>query len=414
MEEARMKVKKFLNGVVAFGAISGLLGFGQLDAAEHPLLGSFGCDSNTCDSLVDGSNACGPTLTMSGWLNGGYMYSEHDAPSGYNGAWNQTDERGFMLNQSYLVLEKDVQQSNQTVIGGRLDALWGSDFFLAQSKGFENRPNGASHWNGDDYGIAIPQAYLSMGNRDLSVKAGHFYTLIGFEGVPAPGNFFYSKSNSYMFAGPFTHWGAIGTWNATDRVTFDSGIVNGWDAIDRTTDRAAFLNRVSFGGKSSPTKLSFGIITGDEANSGGAVFSNRTRYSLILSQQLSDRTQYVFHHWMGTQDAFQPNGQNAEWYGIDQYLLYKLNCRTQLGTRFEWFRDDDGVRLGLNRPTNPNKPPYVGNLFSLSTGLNYRPTKSFVLRPEMRYDWFDGAGNPFNDNASDSQFLTGMDAIWTF
>ena len=50
----------------------------------------------------------------------------------------------------------------------------------------------------------------------------------------------------------------------------------------------------------------------------------------------------------------------AEWYGINQYLFYKLNCCWTAGSRFEWFRDDDGFVVTGLRPGNP----LVGNFFA--------------------------------------------------
>ena len=81
--------------------------------------------------------------------------------------------------------------------------------------------------------------------------------------------------------------------------------------------------------------------------------------------------------------------------------------------RFEWFRDEEGTRVGLNRPSNPNKPPFAGNFYSLSFGVNYAPTNYLVFRPELRADWFDGpsASQPFDDGSDDNQFMLGFDAI---
>ena len=53
----------------------------------------------------------------------------------------------------------------------------------------------------------MPQMYVEVGTQDLSLKVGHFYSIVGYEGVMAPYNFFYTKSYSYQFAGPFQHWG---------------------------------------------------------------------------------------------------------------------------------------------------------------------------------------------------------------
>lgn len=367
-----------------------------------------------CDEWIGAGASQSATWGFRGWISGGIFANNHSPASRFNGLYNQTDFDGGMLNQIYAIAEKPVENSTSDTIGGRLDVLYGRDFILAQSFGLEINPDGSGGWNNQSLGIAIPQAYVSMGNRDAHLKVGHFYTLVGYEGVPAPVNFFYSKSNSYMFAGPFTHWGTVGTWAISDNLTVDAGLVNGWNGFDRVSDSVSFLNRVTLGSDAIGTKLSFGIITGNEANQAATATSNRTRYSVILAQNLGERAQYVAHQWLGSQDQFFANGSSAAWYGLDQYLFYTLRDRLKAGVRLEWFKDQDGVRLGLNRPTNPNKPPYIGDMYSLSTGLNWQSTRSLTIRPEVRYDWFTGSGNPFNDNASKSQFVGGLDATWLF
>lgn len=120
----------------------------------------------------------------------------------------------------------------------------------------------------------------------------------------------------------------------------------------------------------------------------------------------------MFHHWLGVQESGAADGSDAIWAGIDQYLTYTINDCTKLGLRFEWFRDDDGTRVGLNRSSNPNTPPFIGNFYSLSFGVNYAPTSNLVFRPELRADWFEGSSSlPFNDGAKDNQFMLGFDVI---
>ena len=84
--------------------------------------------------------------------------------------------------------------------------------------------------------------------------------------------------------------------------------------------------------------------------------------------------------------------------------------------RFEWFRDEDGTRVVLNRPSNPNKEPFVGNFCSLSAGLNCVPTSNFTVRPDIRADWLDGdqPRQPFNDGTNNSELLLGFDVILWF
>jgi hypothetical protein len=174
------------------------------------------------------------------------------------------------------------------------------------------------------------------------------------------------------------------------------------------------LGRVSLGSDQDPIWTSFAIITGDELNDLGTESTSRTRYSVIVGTNLTSRIQYVFHHWYGVQDDFLAAGNSAEWYGIDQYLYYDLTPCVRLGGRFEWFRDEDGVRLGLSRPSNPNNGPYVGDMYSFSLGVNWTPYSNVIVRPEVRWDWFEGAGLPFGDGTDDQQFLVGMDGIWRF
>ncbi|MDG2012110.1 MAG: outer membrane beta-barrel protein, partial [Pirellulaceae bacterium] len=81
----------------------------------------------------------------------------------------------------------------------------------------------------------------------------------------------------------------------------------------------------------------------------------------------------------------------------------------------EWFRDEDGTRVGLNRPSNPNKAPFAGDFYSLSLGMNYRPCNSLILRPDVRFDWYDGDGSlPFDDGIRKQQTMLGFDAILSF
>lgn len=378
------------------------------------------CDSG-CDGLLGGGSLFSELTDgweLSGWVNAGIVGNTASPASRFNGPYNAVDRSNeAMLNQAYLVAEKGLPHCG-TGFGGRVDLMYGEDFLLAQSIGLERRPNGASHWNGQYYGLALPQAYLSAGSKDLNVQIGHFYSVVGYEGLMAPDNFFYSKSYSYQFAGPFTHWGAQMNWNASDAVTFNMGIHNGWDALDRDSDVPGFISKVRYADKCNTWWTSFAVTTGQETNNLAGVaavpgFTNRTRYSWIVSQDLSSRTNYVFHHWLGAQENGAADGGRADWFGIDQYVTHKINNCWAAGLRAEWFRDEEGTRVGLNRDSNPNNPSFAGNFYSISAGLNYTPTNSLTIRPEMRGDWFDGtaAAKPFNDGGKSSQFLLGLDVI---
>jgi hypothetical protein len=387
-----------------------------------------------CDSCCD--TACGDAvccdrwyllpqdpcgINVHGWADVGFMGNTSSPDSRFHGPYNAVDRSNeIMLNQMYLVAEKNLFDCGCS-LGGRVDLLYGEDYFLAKSIGLEARPDGSPRWNSEYYGLAVPQAYVAMGNNNLNLQLGHFYSVVGYEGVMAPANFFYSKSYSYQFAGPFTHWGGQVNWKMNDAWTLQLGVHNGWDALDRVSDDLGFIGKVRWDSRESDVWSSFAVTTGKEYNNGGGLpivddFTNRTRYSWLVSLPLTCRMEYVFHHWLGFQQRGALDGGQADWYGIDQYLFYKINECWKTGLRFEWFRDEEGTRVGLNRLSNPNDPPFAGNFFSLSLGVNWSPTYNFMLRPEVRYDWYDGnaAQLPFNDGADDDQFMLGLDAILLF
>ena len=363
---------------------------------------------------------------ISGWLNGGFVGNFGVPPSKFNGPYNAVDRANeAMMNQVYIIGERTLPTDGSTGIGARTDVLYGEDFPLAMSLGWETNP-GPTDWNsGEYYGLAIPQLYAEVGSRDLSLKLGHFYTIVGYEGVPAVGNFFYQKAYSYQFAGPFTHWGGLINWNATDNVEFDGGLVNGWNGLASPYSKANFLGRARVKNDDNSLATSFAIVTGDEGNDFSPLFqpappltsANRTRYSLILEYRPTDRWEYLFHQWLGTQAKGLASGGTALWAGIDQYLYYRVSKTWLWGARFEWFQDTDGTRVGLNRPSNPNHVPLPGNFYSLTVGPNWTPTGNFLMRPCFRWDFFGGPTGPrraYNDGVSNQQTMLGFDLIQKF
>ena len=273
----------------------------------------------------DGDSACEPWrlfpqcdggLNFYGWLNAGFVGNTSSPASKFNGPYNAVDRSNeLMLNQMYFIAEKKLPCDCCCGIGGRVDVIYGEDYFLAQSVGLENHDDGSPHWNSEYYGWAIPQAYVELGRTDLSLKLGHFYSIIGYEGLPAytqartprRGNFFYTKAYSYQFAGPFTHWGGLATWKPSDYWETQFGLTNGWDTLDREPqDNLNVLAKAKYTGDSG-WWTSFGIVTGDDINNPGGLpianaFTNRTRYSWLVSLPVGCNAEYVFHQWLGSQD----------------------------------------------------------------------------------------------------------------
>ena len=155
------------------------------------------------------------------------------------------------------------------------------------------------------------------------------------------------------------------------------------------------------------------------------MFRNRVMYSVVASHQVTDRLSVVLQHDLGIQDngaggtAASPD---AEWYGLNQYIFYELCNGLSVGTRLEWFRDDDGTRVTGIGATNPLVGSnFAGHFYELTMGLNWRPrgNPNLMVRPEVRYDDFDGVSTaglalPYDDGTDSKMFSAALDVIWTY
>ena len=136
-------------------------------------------------------------------------------------------------------------------------------------------------------------------------------------------------------------------------------------------------------------------------------------YSLVFDYAINDCWQYVIQHDNGWQEE-DGVALDTEWYGINQYLFYTINDCWKAGARFEWFRDDDGTRVAGVRAGNPAGGGYVGDFYEISAGLNWTPRTNLTVRPEARWDWFEGTGLPYDEQTQDHQFTAGLDAVLVF
>ncbi len=348
-------------------------------------------------------------ITVGGWLEGGIYGNQWGAASnGPIGFRNVGD--GMTADQLWMFGERKTDtQGCGWDLGGRVDYLFGADGPDTQAFGDHTWDYG---WNSArDYGSAIPQAYVEVAYNNLTVKGGRFFTLIGYEVVPATQNFFYSHSYSMYFAEPFTHTGMLAAYKCNDKVTLNGGWVNGWDeGWEGKNKGSQFLGGVTLK-LSEKTTLTWATTSGSigtgEAFDGAAegdVYMN----SLVLNCVLSDKWTYVFQHDLGTN--YNIGDANNQWYGVSNYLIRKINDCWAFAGRAEWFQDPQGARVSGG--ASP------GNYFEITGGFNYKPHANLTIRPELRYDWFNGidgaTAEPFNDGTASTQLSGGFDVIFTF
>ncbi len=341
-----------------------------------------------------------------GWISTGIYSNMHgDEVNGPLGMRSSND--GWTVDQVWFYLERVPDTSRYWFDWGfRADLLFGVD--APDTQAFGGHPDSYDNtWDtGGDYGFALPQLYAQLAWGKLNVKLGHFYTIIGYEVVAAKDNFFYSHEYTHHYGEPFTHTGVLAEYPLNNSITVYGGWTQGWDTGFDNTPGA---NTLLAGLKVQLTEkmnVFYTTSAGDFGSNIGA--GDIYMHSIVLQWNLTERLTYVLHHDLGLN--WRPD-DDAEWYGIAQYLTYKLNDCWSAGTRIEWFRDDDAARISLNGPA-------AGNYWAVTWGLNYKPHANLTLRPELRYDWFDGvaaAGElPFDSGNSTDQWSGGMDVIFTF
>jgi len=348
------------------------------------------CECDLGDPLVL-FGECG-NFSMGGWASVGY-HSEALA-----GTFNTRPDE-VQLHQAWLYAEKAIDTSNGFDLGGRIDYIYGTDSQDTQSFGIDN-----DHWdngwdNGPDYGNAIPQLYAEAGYGDFSIKAGHFYTIIGWEVVQATGNFFYSHAYTMYNSEPFTHTGALATYSGLEKVDFYGGYVMGWDSGFED-------NGDSFLGGASLTVcdemvLTYAVVGGVFANNQDA-FEKGYMHSIVADVSLTDNLQYVFQSDLLSSEDRAGNDVR-ETFGINQYLIRSFNDCFAVGARFEWYQT--GGTLGV--PVGDNS-----DIYAFTLGVNYRPHANVTIRPEMRWDWDEDEMIGLKDGDSQSTF--GIDSVFTF
>ncbi|TRX03056.1 porin [Candidatus Methylobacter oryzae] len=396
-------------------------------------------------------------LKVGGWANAGITYNAASPDNNFNGPVTFGDRSGeFQLNQLNLFVQRAVAtEGDAWDFGGRFDVMFGTDAIFTQAYGVPafdvntGLPLNRNHWDlnmlgsNDNrfYDIALPQAYaeayVPIGNG-LNIKAGHFYTPIGYETVPAPDNFFYTHAYTMQYGEPFTHTGVMGNytvdqnWSVMGGVTTGSA-TGGWDGgWDKQLGNWAGLAGATW---TSNDKNTSANVSGTYGGTSEHSSQSWGLYSLVLKHNITDKTHLVLQHDHGYANGVLTSVPNvdAEWYGVNSHLTYDIKDNLTAGVRAEWFRDQNGFRVcspgRVGAATNGAGSSFAaaGNFtstcnagngasyYGITVGVNWKPLKWLNIRPNVRYDWVDGTNaatggqyRPFGNNKQD-QFLFSTD-----
>jgi hypothetical protein len=410
-------------------------------------------------------------IRAGGWINGGATFNPSQT-DGFNGPVTFADQANrFQLNQLNFFLERAVKTEGKGWdIGFRADFMFGTDAIFTQAYGnpaFDVNSGAPLSNRGDwdldicckdasrTYGIAFPQAfaevYAPIANG-LNIKAGHFYTPIGYESVPAPNNFFYTHAYTMQYGEPFTHTGILNNYSVNKNWSAMAGAITGsgtggWDGnFNRQMGNWGGIGGVTWTSDDAKSSLN---ISGT-----GSTTSTRSNnfwgmYSIVLKHMITEKTHFILQHDHGFADGVLLNNlkysgvvKDAQWYGVNMHMYYDLTPDLSVGVRGEWFRDRDGFRVWspgrVSAATNHLGNSYAlgganqlaastpADYYAVTIGANWKAVRTLNLgweglrqlniRPNIRYDRTDSLDaapyKPFGGHKD--QVVFSLDAVLPF
>ncbi|OUT66851.1 MAG: hypothetical protein CBB70_09660 [Planctomycetaceae bacterium TMED10] len=425
-------------------------GFAQGPPTPQPVL-NWEFENTTAEEVSRGDvwtlqdRTAGSPISYGGWFSGGLTVNNWGNTSMLgNSQLPFNNDPHLNVNQGWLWAEKEADTENDGVYWGfHVDLIAGCDGPDTEAFGGPGWDS-TWQWGSGQYGAAVPQAYVQLAIDRFSIIIGRFFTILGYEQVPSPYNFFYSHDYTMAYGEPFTHTGLLCEYPLTETITLLGGWTNGWDQGFQfaANGSSTFLGGIQYQTPDERTSVMWTVTTGywgkgSTIHSGGVgggptTMSDGNIYdqSFVWQQMLGRNWTYVFQTDLGlNQGTAQAQGNtNTQWYSVVNYLFYNFNYHWATGIRCEWFSDPQGVRVDradlnqLNAQGQSIPGLNRANYWAITLGLNYRTNNNFRLRPEIRYDWANGMGtNPGrrfdplgNAYRGVDLWTLGMDAIWLF
>ncbi|MCB9870970.1 MAG: outer membrane beta-barrel protein [Planctomycetes bacterium] len=343
----------------------------------------------------------------------------------------------YQLDEIYATIENpSILSGDDWRVGARVDFVYGTTYRFLTSAGLE------SSWNtGRSYGLAMPNAYAEVQLGAVDTKLGHFTSPVGYCAIGAANNFFAVLPYTFQYGEPFTHTGFLSSTKLGGGWSAGAGLTDGWDSTANWSSESRGFGSDAWnrhvGGLGTLSKsevfdahdsLDCVFVSSEEPDSTGIGRTPRYLQTVVYSREVASDWTWIVQSDFGTQRAaiVSPTGSSsAQWYGLNQFLFWQVAPQWRLGANVEWFRDEDGFRVGGAVPSygSPSggsfrRGLFQGNFFRLMVGPKWTPSANVIVRPAIAFDRYEGPGvaglRPFDDGTSDHQWLAVLDVILRF
>ncbi len=275
-------------------------------------------------------------------------------------------------------------------LGGKIETSLGTDADFLASNG---QPRSSSN---------LTQAYLQYATGPVTVIAGKFAGLAGYEVAEATGNTNFSRDYLYE-AVMSTVTGARLTYVANPKATLNFGADNGWDdwkfagkkktlegSLALTPSPGYSINLTTYNGNDF-------LVLGNSTAGTLPIYTNRMLYDGILTIHATSALTLAANYDNATQlGSPLADLSSQHWAGIAGYAIYQFNPKYGLSLRKETFRDAQGFRTGAGVPLR---------IQTNTATLNFTPTSNYIFRLEYRLDASDGDNFAFRHAGGDPAAL---------
>jgi hypothetical protein len=343
-------------------------------------------------------------LEIHGHVEAGYTWNFQNPPTDQN-AFRVFDfeHDELVLNQIDLTLERRVnRRANKWDVGGVMEWIYGGDAGFIHANGifdwYDGPRNPENQFDPTQFYVDVAMPFLG-GSR---LRLGKFVNLVGYESINPTTDFigFYSRSFVFGSGYPFTHFGALYTFDLNKNVTITAGVTRGDEqGFKDNNDAVSFLGSVNWQ-INKDMALYVANSTGPEQPDDNGNY--RTTWDATFYWQPTHRCRYLPNGYFLGEGAGAADGDSGYLYSVAALASYEMCREATFKLRGEYFRDEDGLRI-----------PAGTNLYELTVGLDVVPFASdtwgrnLMIRPEFRFDFSDD--DVFNGD--DKQYTAGIDVI---
>lgn len=277
----------------------------------------------------------GPT-SLSGFVDV-YYGQNFNNPASRNSSLRSFDVAAnqFALNLVELVVDKAPDPSNSRTgyhlalgFGQAINAVNGSD------------PGGLGF---DQYLKEAYFSYLAPVGSGLQVDVGKFVTPHGAEVIETKDNWNYSRGLLFSYAIPYFHYGMRAKYAFTPKYSLSGFFVNGWNNVIENNTGKTY--GIGFGW--NPSKK-FGLVQNYMAGPEQVDMNSNWRQlsDTVVTISPTARLSFMVNYDYGRGDRIATSPNPVYWTGAAGYVKYALSDRTSIGTRYEYYNDQNGFTTG--------------------------------------------------------------------